>query len=525
MPHPMTALLYLLLAFAGQAHAGSDPFPWSTPPPEEQLALDDTVIPLGKGALFVPALTDPLNEPSVILVDGDEVVDLPTGRRMLVDPGQYTIIVSSGSPGQGIGQAVDVVEGETTLVPVTWGALRIEVTDDKRVPHRGSYELIRADTREPYGTGFGADTLQGEQLMTWLLPPGVYRIVKPGANYRALRDWATVYVPESGFVRYRLVTDPDTGEFRGAGVLLPGEFGSPKNNKQRWFTSLVLGADGSLVQQNNVVGFANQVLLAGSVFIDGQVAYSRDEHRWTLLMQVEEGASQIRPQESQALPFIKSRDRLRGDFLYTWYLQPSFGPYARAAAETQAFATDVLVTEDTTIALQQANGTVQQQDLLANETLRVAEAWQPSIIRQGAGINTRLVNSRWFTFNWRAGLGLRQNRFAGAYLLQDDPETPAVEYTQVQSFDQQGVESTIVATARLPGWAVYATDVELFSDFDTFDRPTVEWRNSLTVRLTRNLSLNYFANVDLLRLDDDPASESVTQVEQSILLRASWALF
>ena len=67
--------------------------------------------------------------------------------------------------------------------------------------------------------------------MTWLLPPGVYRIVRPGSNYRALRDFATVYVPEAGFVRYRLVLDPDTGEFQGSGVLLPDEFGSPYRHR------------------------------------------------------------------------------------------------------------------------------------------------------------------------------------------------------------------------------------------------------------------------------------------------------
>lgn len=530
MPHPVKALLTLWFAVlaalvALPAHA-SDPFAWSAPSPEEQLAHDETVIPVGMGALFVPALTDPLNEPLVILVDGDgEVSDIRTGQRVIVPPGQYTVIVSSGTPGQGVGQAIDVEEGITSVVPVRWGALRIEVVDDKRVPHRGGYELIRADTREPYGSGFGADTLQGEQLATWLLPPGIYRIVKPGANYRALRDFATVYVPEAGFVRYRLVTDRDTGEFRGAGVLLPGEFGSPSTKEQRWFKSLVVGIDGSLVQQSNVVGFANQVLLSGNLFVDGQLAYSHDDHRWTLLLQIEEGASQIRPQDREALPFVKSRDRIRGDFLYTWYVHPRFGPYVRAAAETQAFATDVLLTEDTTVALTLSDGTVRRRQLRANDTLRVADAWSPTIIREGAGMNTRLLNSRWVTFHWRLGLGLRQNRYAGAFRPQDDPSTAALEFTQVDSFDQQGVESTIIATARLPGWVVYATDLEIFTGFDTFRRPTIEWRNTLSLRLTRNLSLNYYAYVDLLRLADDAESASATQVEQSLLLRASWALF
>ena len=127
----------------------------------------------------------------------------------MVDPGHYVVIATSGTPDQGVSKAITVTDGQTTMVDVTWGALRIEVVDSRRVPHRGGYELIRADNRQPYGTGFGADTLQGEKLRTWFLPPGVYRIVRQGSNYRALRDFASVYVPPSGFVRYRLVLDRD----------------------------------------------------------------------------------------------------------------------------------------------------------------------------------------------------------------------------------------------------------------------------------------------------------------------------
>ena len=67
---------------------------------------------------------------------------------------------------------------------------------------------------------------------------------------------------------------------------------------------------------------------------------------------------------------------------------------------------------------------------------------------------------------------------------------------------------------------MYATDVELFADVQDPGRPSVEWRNTLTLRLTRNLSLNYYLNVDLL-----PQVVEKAQLEQSLLLRASWAVF
>jgi len=535
MRHRMTTtwavlLLAAVLALASPARA-EDPFAWTEPDADVQLEKDRTVIPVGKGAVFVPTITGSLNEPPVILVNEatQDVLDVRTGQRIVVDPGNYTVIVSSGTPAQGVGQAIEVIDGETTMVPVTWGALRIEVTDDRRVPHRGGYEIIRADNREPYGTGFGADTLQGEQLRTWLLPPGIYRIVKPGSNYRALRDFATVYVTEAGFVRYRLVLDRDTGEFQGSGVLIPGEFGSPRKIDQRLFRSLVLGANGQLVQQRNVVGVNNQVSLAGAMFLDGQLAYTVGQHRWSGLLQIEEGVSQIRPQEGDPLPLIKTRDRVRLDLLYTWYLRPSFGPYIRGAGESQAFRTNVVVTEDTVIRREFADGRTGDERVATNDTFFVADPWQPTILREGVGLNTRFVNNRWVTLNWRVGFGLRQNLYGGAWLLDDDPTSnDVIEYSEVESFNQEGVESTVIATARLPGWAVYATDLELFGDLGQAElvegtelgRLSVEWRNTLTLRLTRNLSLNYYLNIDLL-----PQVIDTAQTEQSVLLRASWALF
>ncbi|MCB9676454.1 MAG: hypothetical protein H6737_15130 [Alphaproteobacteria bacterium] len=514
-------LALLVLVRAGPAFAQEDPFEWLKPPPEDQLADDETVIPVGKGAVFVPTLTSPTSEPPVILVTPDDVKDIPTGRRVLVDPGTYTVIVSPGSPGQGIGQAIEVREGETTLVPVKWGALRVHVTDDRRVPFRGQYDLIKSENRETIGTGFGADTLQGEQLMTWLLPPGVYRIVKPGANYRALKNYATVYVPEAGLVRYRLVIDQQTGDFLGSGMLLPGEFGAGLDRDSRWAQTLVIGADGSFVQSANRGGVTNQTVLSGNVFVDHQIGYHKDAHHFTALIQLEEGATSIRPAGATPLPVLKTRDRIRGDLLYNWFARENIGPYARAGAETRMFNTNVLATEDSTFLITRTDGTVDSTSIAANETLNIARAWAPTVIREGAGMNYRAVNNRWVTFNLRLGLGARQNLYRRALFPADDPDTDTFEYQEVDSFFQEGVESTIVLTARLPGWAVYATDLELFADFQTFTQPSLEWRNTVTLRLTRLISLNYFANLDYLPqvVEDKP-----WQLEHSVVLRAAWTI-
>ncbi len=534
---PISFLLPLLLALvaAGPVQA-EDTYAWIQPPPEQQLASDNTVIPVGQGAVFVPCITGPEYEPPAKLVSDEDVTNLPLGQRVIVDPGQYVVVVSAGSPAQGVSVAIDVVEGETVLVPVTWGALRIEVTDDHRIPHRGSYEIISAETREPIGTGFGADTLQGEILQTWLLKPGLYRIVRVGRDFRALKNYATVAVPASGFVRYRLVLDEDTGEFLGAGVLLPDEFATALREDQRWFKSMVVGFDGSLVKSQNVVGAVNQAQYSISAFTDAQLSFTSQPHQFSSLFQIDEGVSQVIPQEGDAQPLLKATDRLRGDMLYTYALKGRrTGPYGRVSAESQAFPTEVLATEDTAVTIVQSDGTESSLQIGANDTLRTAEAGHPTLLREGVGINTTfLEKNRSTNFNLRVGYGMRQNLYGGTRVLDDDESTDAVEYTAVDSFYEKGIEATIVASMRLPGRVVYSTDVELFADFGSFtskwDRTddwgipyppwAVSWRNTLSLRLTRNLALNYY-----LKIDIEPEVIEAPQLEQSLLLRTSWAIF
>jgi hypothetical protein len=516
----MQGLLIALLMSSVRPALAEDPYAWTMPSAEQQLAADETTIPIGKGAVFVPSITGPEHEPPARLVTEDEIVSVSVGQRFIVDPGPYVVIISSGTPQQGMSVAIEVVEGETAVVPVDWGALRIEVTDDHRIPHRGVYELIRADTLQPVGTGFGVDTLQGEILQTWLLPPGIYRIVRPGRSSRALRDFATVVIPESSFVRYRLVMDEDTGEFLGSGVLLPSEFATDGPRARRWFRSIVAGIDGSSVASSNVVGAFNQTQYNAAAYFDAQFKFNGDPHNLSLLLQLDEGFSRVLPQGAKPQPRIKSIDRIRADVLYTFTRQGSTGPYARFSADSQAFATEVLVTGDTTFSVTGLDGEVTTQAVSSNETFRLSGPGTPTLMREGIGVNSSwLEKNRSMNFNWRGGFGMRQNIYAGTLVLDDDAATDALEYVVIDSFYQAGLESTMTASARLPGFGLYSTDLELFLPFSSLTKPAASWRNTVSVRVTRNFSVNLFANLDL-----EPQVIDELQVQTSVFFRTSWNL-
>ena len=95
---------------------------WDAPPPDEQLAADPTLIPPAQGAIFVPAMTDPrLEPPYLVYKDGKLLHTVSTGRRAIVTPGVYEVQLGSGPPEQRLRRKVLVKEGQTTVVPPTWG--------------------------------------------------------------------------------------------------------------------------------------------------------------------------------------------------------------------------------------------------------------------------------------------------------------------------------------------------------------------------------------------------------------------
>ena len=158
---------------------------------------------------------------------------------------------------------------------------------------------------------------------------------------------------------------------------------------------------------------------------------------------------------------------------------------------------------------------------------RIGEAFSPHLWRQGAGVNVGMLRSRTIRLDWRAGIGFRQNRFRGALFLDDDPTTASLDYNEAASFNESGVEMTVVATTRYR-FLLVNTNFDLFGSLlgqtgtglrnpEDDQNATIDWRNTLSWRLTNDLSVDY--NVDLLRL---PQVRPENQVTQTVLIRYSF---
>src|SRR5690606_13227142 len=169
---------------------------WLAPPVHEQLARDPVLLALGKGALFMPTFSEPRREPDLAILntEGELVATGQTGRRLLLDAGDYEIRFGSGVSARRLRTQVRVEEGRTTTVAPTWGGLLVETLTETGEYIDGQYDLVRMEDWINYGRGQGSTEERLQDIDVWIIEPGLYRISRVGEGYNSLLNYITVQV-------------------------------------------------------------------------------------------------------------------------------------------------------------------------------------------------------------------------------------------------------------------------------------------------------------------------------------------
>ena len=491
-----------------------------------ELLRDDTPVPVGFGAIFAPSLLDGDREPLVSVYQNGHLVQGKgrLGRRIVVLPGNYEIRVGSGTGNQQLSVWVQVVDGKTTVVPPTWAALDVAVVDETFVPFRGSYEIIRMESREDFGVGFGADEQLGELTRVWVLPPGLYKIIRSGGTYRDRTDFATVRLDAGRLTRFTLVVDPIEGRFLGAGEADPdladqrdGSNLSPWGRHRPWRLHAVLGGDFNL-RRSDQVGDEDGWRVSYRAFFDGAVRWLSGRHAWNSQLELEEGRTRLPSQDI----FLSDTDRLFFHTIYIYQLLSWFGPYARAGLETklllrhQAFDTpqDVVVLDEDGMPVE---------TLMNVSRVKLGSTFAPFQMREGAGGNFRVLRSRFAELDLRLGFGARQTIANGLYVFEEgEAETDPDVIIPVVDSNVEGVEGTVVGLGRITRFVTVSTELDSLVPLWGDDLIVVTWRNQVNVRLASFLSLNYRFN---LSRDPNLGIGDEVRTEHDLQLRFSWVLF
>lgn len=515
--------------------AGAD---WPAGRVDTQLDGDGTLIPFGKGAIFVPAITSGFDEPPVeVLKNEERVAEGKSGQRIILSPGTYIVRIGSGASQQRMRVQATVRELSTTVIPVSWSALTIHVVDERYNSLRSSYELIRVSDREYMGIGFGTDEQAGEPVSTWVLRPGVYKIVRVGENYRARRDFVTVRLVERNHTHFLLVLDPDTGEFAGGGEVPEKELFRAQDG---FFRSLVVGGDVTMNIRNNAVGQVDGASVSARGFLDGKLSVQILQNPLILRLQVEEGLTN--PPQGQ---IQKTIDRVDLDALYLYRVQPWIGPYVRVEAETNIFPNEENFPQTTnnesyTVVRLRADETELRRNTV-QDSGRLSPGFGLTRVREGVGLNIRAIKTVSAEVNIRAGFGARHAITNDFFDI--DPRSPDLDgncpgdnecqefrtrfpglepdrtriYRQVLGNDQVGAETALIATVRITRFVLVNGELDALLTAP-IENTIIDAEGSVALKLTSYMSINY---VIRYTRDVNIAVGDPNNVEQDILLRFS----
>ena len=467
------------------ASAAADESTWSAASPHAQLARDPTLLPKGKGMLFIPTMTLPIgNEPKFqVFRDGREIRVASPGRGLPLDPGMYQVRFGSGNLSQLIRKDVPVFEGETTLLKPTWSALVIDVIDQTRTSVNESYELFD-ESGESYGPGFGIEEERGERVRTWILRPGVYSVVRLGDSFATIDKFSVQLLP--GVLTQRnLVYDSDSGEFTSfyqrplLHALAPRATAAALSQTE---------LSGSVRVNTSQKTAGDNLTSANLVFqLFNHTRYNTDRHFASMRIHLEQGANWQEGQELQ-----KGIDRAEGRATYIYRLSPRIGPYLRGVILSNVFPSESRFRMERDLIRETADGRV---DTLRGITrFTTAPSFSPITFREGIGINSRVF--RYFALNTdlRLGIGALQEVYKDFYDVRTD--SVATRVTEFKSSSTTGFEALVILDARLSRLVSLDSEFDILMSSRDSNEWFFHWENRLRIALTSFVTLDIVADLE-----------------------------
>lgn len=509
---------------------------WLAPTLAEQIGEDETFMPMGKGAVFLPRMSESALEPDIeILSDetGEPVAHGKPGRSFALLPGSYSVIFGSGSHQQQIVRRVDVVEGKLNTVVPDWAGLAVDVVDENNFPWSGDYEMVRIDEFEPFGRGRGADPDLGEQAPVWILKPGIYKIFSVGESYNTLSNFITVRLLAGQFTRVVLVVDEDDLKITGGGIV---EVNLEQMRERAWSYGLDFGGsvlfNGQIDRLQEDDRGKNSSTIA--VLLYGWLRYNKDPWDWSSSLRLDEGFT-ITDFEFSRIETTKDDARLRT--LGIWRLLSWLGPYGRGEVQTSMFPEfERLDEEDFFVVVSEGQNSFRVDSSVAS--LEAESGFSPFTIEAGIGANMDIVNTRVFEAKFRVGFGYTFNRVSDKLDPLSEQEitdsTLAAAYATTlrngflltdlpgASTHEAGPEAALSLGLRLGGWALVRSEARWFAPVAPewrFSRPDVAIESTISWRIARAVTLDYEFEYTLKQPEEENLRQDL--VEHGVTLRFS----
>ncbi|MBW8890319.1 MAG: hypothetical protein JF616_21400 [Fibrobacteres bacterium] len=458
---------------------------WLAASIEEQLARERTLIPMGKGAIFVPSYTEPRREPEVTVttLGGMQVKNGTTGQRILVDSGLYTVRLGSGTAAQQMSVDVRVEEGHTSVVPPEWSGLLVETLTPEGNYLESQYEVIRVDRGTNYGKGRGLPEERLQDIRAWLLPAGMYRISKPGEGFNSLRNYITVQLNPGELTQIELIFDKTSGDLIAGGV-------KALNTRVKMGSNWSLGIRaGGNVDLSRVTDNTDTRKEAALVSDDLRMRLQYDDALYL-------GTTELFLQDN----FSKERNRRLNvtsdiaELRTTWIrrLLPWLGPYVRTILSTHLFDNKPVTDSVSIVTQKDSSGTlVPQVSKIVGGNFIIQPSLDPLNLQEGAGFNVEMVSKYYLEANSQLGVAAIQNLVDYSYVTNGEGQ-----YLRAKSTYEIGVEGNLYGTLRLGSDMTLDLRLELFAP--NSDPARIRLRDltaDFRFFLTRNIEIGYLYQV------------------------------
>lgn len=370
---------------------------WKSVSVAEQVAADKSLIGVGQGALFIPTMTSPELEPKVEIYSrtGDFLKTVQTGKRIVLDPGVYKVRV--GQEESSVEFNTGVLEGQTRVLNVKWGGLVVEVLDNEATYLNESYDIYDLEDGSLIGRGYGQEEDRLQNLKTWLLKPGVYKITRSGVSGNT-GEYITVRIDEGRMSTIEIIIDTDADLLLGGGELSQKR---TRASTKHWNHQVALGGAISFESNKQNDGTTQKLFSWNSDLrlrsrFDNQSIFGVNETRLRLSMRKEDDGK-----------LIATGDDIYARTLWVRRLTDWVGPYVRMRASSHLVET-VLTVEDSVYTFIDEQGDGIDGRHFEDEQVVIQPSLSPRILAEGLGVNFDIFSGTHFEWNLQTGFAARQ---------------------------------------------------------------------------------------------------------------------
>ncbi|MDY6914790.1 MAG: ABC-type transport auxiliary lipoprotein family protein [Candidatus Cloacimonadota bacterium] len=475
----------------------------------------------GMGLLLLPAISQSENEPQFIVKDqesneiiGDMGVPLPLPK------GEYEILYGSGNKDQLMEKKnIEIIPQYKTIVEPEWGCLVVDVVDEKRNFAKVRYEIFGLETGESYGSDFPVEEELGEQQKYWILSPGWYKITINNEPFNTYRNFATVYLEKGQFQKFTIVVERDEDgnptNLVGAGVLEEDIFESGLQALK--FSSAIHG-NFNLNSNNKNDKDETETTITFNTQLDNHLVYDEYPFYYNLRNVVESGITRSKDEV-----FRISADDFDIKNTLIYYLIKNIGMYARGDVNFHLFEEKYYSSEYFNYKKIDKEGYVTEVGSNVDE-VKIKDRLFPLTLKEGLGINWRILNQPKAQISLRTGFGMRQEFNSNVYNLTGTVVENNVSYkifNETENIFKEGTEISVVANFKLPYDISYNTNFDYLLPFDKDEAYSMEWENIFNLKLLKYLSVDYRLKLENREPDSE---ENYISTDHSLFLRLTYFL-